>query len=106
MVGILAVDVAQDSERAVLSLTGEFDLATRDLAERGLQEALDSSESGRVVIDLRELTFIGSTGIEFLVLACKDHGSKVTVVESESPAVKRVLDIVGLDSNYFAAATG
>lgn len=101
--GLLAVDVERNRDGAVLLLAGEFDLATRDLAERGLQTALASSESGRVVIDLRALTFICSTGIEFLVLACKNLGPKVTVIESEAPAVKRVLDIADFEASYLAS---
>lgn len=103
-IGSLEAHVQRVGDGAVLSLAGEFDLATLGLAERGLQEALASSESGRVAIDLRELTFICSTGIKFLVLASKEHGMKLTVIESETLAVKRVLSIVGIDSSYFAAA--
>lgn len=97
VIGLLKADVQKDGDGAVLSLAGEFDLATLDVAERGLQEALDSSESGRVTIDLREVTFLCATGIHFLAVASKDLGPNLTVIESEAPAVKRVLSIVGLD---------
>lgn len=45
--GLLKADVQEDGDSAILSLAGEFDLATLDVADRGLQEAVDCSESGR-----------------------------------------------------------
>jgi anti-anti-sigma factor len=93
----LAVRVEVDGERAVLGLIGEFDLSNLEAAQVGLRRALDESPSGRVVIDMRELIFIDSTGIAFLVHTVKEHGPKITVRRSEAPAVRRVVGLVGAD---------
>lgn len=102
--GLLEVDVSTEGDATVLSLAGEFDLATLELAERGLRSARDGSKSGRVVIDLRGLTFICSTGILFLVKARDELGQNLTVRESDSPAVRRLLGIVGLEGVLGSAA--
>jgi anti-anti-sigma factor len=92
-------DIEADDGRAVLRLAGELDLSQVDTAESGLRRSLEQRPSDGVVIDLRELTFIDSTGIAFLVRALQEHGSDLSFRESESPDVRRVLGIVGLDGH-------
>lgn len=102
--GMLTTEVREAEGAAVLSLAGELDLATIERAEAGLRRALAATPSGRAVIDLREVTFICSTGIAFLIRARREHGRRLSMIESESPAVKRVLEIVGLDLEGLSAA--
>lgn len=91
-----AADVEADGETAVLRLAGEFDLSNVGAAQVALTKALEQSRSGSVVVDMRELTFIDSTGIAFLVRAIQDQGGSLTIRESSSPAVRRILGLVGI----------
>ena len=75
---------------------GELDLSTVDSLEHALGEIDDGAET--IVLDLSGLSFIDSTGLR-LVLALNDRyggeADRLRVIAG-SPAVKRLLDIVGL----------
>jgi len=94
--GTLVVRRARDAGAEVVSLCGELDLANAGTAETELREAL--SKGDKVVIDMRELEFIDSTGIALLVSALgqNGNGAKLSFIPSESPAVTRVLELTGL----------
>ena len=95
--GTLEVRVARDGDTATVALIGEFDLATLREARAGLEEA-GKDGARRIVVDLRELSFIDSTGIAFLIAARRDDpDDRLSFVPSESPAVRRVLGITGVD---------
>jgi anti-sigma B factor antagonist len=95
--GTLVVRTVKDGEAHTISLCGELDLANAGTAETALQASLAEGAS-RVVIDMRELEFIDSTGIALLVaaLANNDGEEKVRFIPSPAPAVTRVLELTGL----------
>jgi anti-sigma B factor antagonist len=95
--GTLVVRTAKEGDTHVISLCGELDLANAGTAETALQASLAENASG-VVIDMRELEFIDSTGIALLVAALGNNGSeeKVRFIPSAAPAVTRVLELTGL----------
>lgn len=97
---MFAAKVEADGERAVLRLAGEFDLSNLEAAQAALSRALGQSRSGSVLIDMRQLVFIDSTGIAFLVRAAQQHGGKLSFRESDARAVRRILGFVGMD-RYF-----
>jgi len=80
----------------VLRLTGELDLASAPL----LQSKIDSSDidgSARVVLDLRELQFIDSTGLRVIFSAharSRERGAQFAVTTG-SEQVQRLLAITG-----------
>jgi anti-anti-sigma factor len=63
-----AAEVFQRSGAAVVVVRGEVDLATAARFRAALEAA--ASVCGRLEVDLRDTTFMGSTGIAALVL-CK-----------------------------------
>jgi anti-sigma B factor antagonist len=84
--------------RRVLSVRGDIDIGTLGILRSALQAAL---ESGRrdVWVDLSEVTFMDSSGLNALVNA--DHefsGCKrnLTVICPTGP-VRRILELTGLD---------
>jgi anti-anti-sigma factor len=98
--GTLEVRVARDGDTATLVLVGEFDLATLRAARAGLEEARRNG-ARRIVVDLRDLTFIDSTGIAFLIAARRDDpDDRLSFIPSESLAVRRVLGITGVDELF------
>jgi anti-anti-sigma factor len=87
------------STTAHLFLAGEFDLAS----EREFRELLDEVRSNRfstVVLDLRDVTFIDSTGLRLLIgeweRSRRDGFDLVFVKGSE--AVQSVLEVTGLEN--------
>src|SRR3954453_9534794 len=79
-------------DACVVVPTGEIDLATVDEAAAALHEA--QAEAGVVYLDLREVTFMDSTGVRLLVET--ERACALYVVRGPV-AVQRVLDLVGLE---------
>jgi len=94
--GTLVVRTAKNDEAHTIALCGELDLANASTAEAALEELL--SEGAPVVVDMRELEFIDSTGIALLVSALNrsEGNARVSFIPSDSPAVTRVLELTGL----------
>ena len=94
--GTLALRVARDGEDYIVALCGELDLANAATAKAELDAAMKAAPS--VVVDMRELEFIDSTGIALLVSAMNRNGdsARVSFIPSEFPGVVRVLEVTGI----------
>jgi len=101
--GTLRVGVAEADSECVIRLCGELDLANAPTAEAELDAAM--SRSTRVVVDMRELEFIDSTGIALLVgiISRNSDSAAVSFFPSEFPAVKRVLELTGVAERMASA---
>lgn len=91
------VDVHPERDTVRVVPVGELDLATGELLEQQLHE-LHSAGFDRVVLDLRELTFIDSSGIRVVVA---EHQFAERVEHAFSliggpPPVRRALEVCGL----------
>ena len=79
----------------VVSVDGELDLHTSSQ----LEEALASTDSRCVVLDLTEAPFMDSTALAVIVDVAKrmsGQGRKLLVVAG-NPSVSRVLEVTGID---------
>ncbi|MET0557300.1 MAG: STAS domain-containing protein [Solirubrobacterales bacterium] len=94
--GTLAVRAHLNGSAQVISFSGELDLANAATAELELSAAMASDS--QVVVDLRELEFIDSTGIALLIAALGrcEEGRELRFVPSQSAAVNRVLALTGV----------
>ena len=97
------LDVAVNRSGGLIEVaaTGEIDIATVEAFRQALQKAI--FETQRVVsVNLLEITFIGSVGINSLVEARQlaiRHGKSFRVNKA-SRKVERVLELMGM-SDYF-----
>jgi anti-sigma B factor antagonist len=94
--GHFRLDVFRDPELCVLKLSGELDLASCPELEQELVHAATLGTA--VVVDLRELGFIDSTGIAVLVKAyaqSRQNGSRLRVTGAQG-AVERVFTLTGV----------
>ena len=66
--GALTMRSTRDGDRHVIALAGELDLAGADLFSDELQR-VEATDVRRIVIDLRDLEFIDSTGIRIIYTA-------------------------------------
>ena len=86
---------------------GELDVDTADELEATLQE-LREAGFGRIVIDLRELEFLGSAGLRLLVVEnhlARGDEHELAVIAGP-PAVQRVIELCGLvEQLHFVEAT-
>ena len=90
------VDVQRRNDVTIVQPQGELDLAT----VQTLQAALDGVErAGRLVLDLRGLSFIDSSGLHLLVALhsrAQRAGFQLTLVAPAAPADKAI-QVSGLD---------
>jgi anti-anti-sigma factor len=90
---------SEDDGRLLVVPRGELDLATAPELERVL---LDRLEEGRaIVLDLRELEFMDSSGVRVLIAAHakadEGQGQLTLVRPAPGSAVDRILEIAGVD---------
>jgi anti-anti-sigma factor len=85
---------------AVVMIRGELDLATAPDLEAVVTERLDAGQD--VVVDLRELAFMDSTGLRVLVAAHArvEGGSQSFRVVRPRPGapIRKILAIAGVES--------
>jgi anti-sigma B factor antagonist len=87
-----------DGPTATVRLTGELDISGADEIERTIEE-VERSTTGNLVIDLRGLEFMDSTGLRLILSAdarSRDRGSELIVVRGPEP-VDRVFRMAALD---------
>ena len=93
--GGFSVHSRQLHEGILLTLRGELDLATVPMLEEALQRAERTHEL--VVVDLRELTFLDSTGLHVLISAeqrARRSSARLVIVQGP-PQVRRLLELTG-----------
>jgi anti-anti-sigma factor len=90
------VEVRVEARKTVLRLLGELDVSSSSALEDELHRV---GSAALIVLDLRELEFIDSTGLGVLVKThqrMRDAGDRLAVVEGDGQ-VKRLLKLTGLD---------
>jgi anti-anti-sigma factor len=83
-----------------LVLSGELDLASAEELEAQLKQ-LESSEPELLVLDLRELEFMDSTGLRAVIAAdarARDRGARLVVVRAPEE-VDRVFRLTRMDQH-------
>jgi len=88
----------EDSGQTVrLALRGELDISSTAAAEAAFAE-LEQRRPEHIVLDLRALRFMDSTGLRAVVNAdvrAREQGRRLTVVRGPEP-VQRVFDVTGI----------
>jgi len=95
------VDTVELDGQAELRLVGELDMDTADRPAQALEPVYDHGVV-RLVLDLSELKFIDSSGLNQLVKALKrqrECGGHV-VLHAPRDQTLRVLDLVGLTKRF------
>jgi anti-sigma B factor antagonist len=93
----LSVEELEREGRRTLQLSGELDIATVPLFEASLERSC-APETIALTLDLREMTFIDSTGLAAVVLASKvaeRNGYEFALVRGPA-AVQRLFELTGL----------
>ena len=81
-----------------LRLTGELDMAGVDLLDKALDHAV--AAGGEIVVELDELQFIDSRGLQALVDAgnrSSPAGKNLRMSGTPFPQVRRLLKLCGID---------
>jgi len=88
------VNSRADGRAITLEVSGQLDLLSSPVLERALADA----DAELVIVDLRGLEFMDSTGLHVLVQAHQrvhDAGRRLALVRA-SPNVQRLFDLTGL----------
>jgi anti-anti-sigma factor len=83
--------VAREEGATRLTLRGELDLGSAAQLERALADA-----DGDVVLDLRGLTFMDSTGVRVLLEAAESGGPDLRIVPPASGDARVTIDEAGI----------
>jgi anti-sigma B factor antagonist len=95
--GAFSISVDNQGARAVVEPRGELDLATAPELEAVLGERLDAGQE--VVVDLRRLGFMDSTGLRVILAAHKRAGGAprfCIVRPPDGGTVAKVLTVAGV----------
>ena len=92
------VDITEREQVAVASLAGEVDLASIDDLRARIVAAIREGAYG-VVLDLRRVTFLDSSGLHLvfgLQRRLSRRGKRLAVVLPDDPAVRQIFALVGI----------
>ena len=89
--------VAREAEATTVVFSGELDLAGVDRARAAIAEAEENP--GMIVLDLSQLTFLDSTGLEVVLRAARraSEAGRRLVVRKPSQYVKRLFELTAID---------
>jgi anti-sigma B factor antagonist len=93
------MDLRRADDQTTVSLSGEFDTSCVLRFERLLRDALEDSAQA-MVVDMREVTFIDSTGLALLLrteAAARQDGFALRILRSPAAAVRSALEASGLE---------
>jgi anti-sigma B factor antagonist len=93
-----AIEVERGDGKAVVRVTGEFDLAATEAVESTLQ-SVEEEGNGVIVLDLRGITFLDSTGLRTITSAdhrAREAGRELRIVRGPEQ-VQKLLYVTGMD---------
>jgi anti-anti-sigma factor len=96
--GLLSWNVTEETAAVVVRVAGEIDLASEEDFAEALSDGL-SRAAPVLLVDMSEVTFLGSAGLHVLLEASQDAGQRHCSfrVAHGGSFVARVLGVAGLD---------
>ncbi len=95
---LLELTTETDGATVRLALTGELDIAGAARVEREL-ERIEQEPPATIVLDLRQLAFMDSTGLRVIVAAdgrAREQARRLVIVRG-SATVQRIIEMTRLD---------
>jgi anti-sigma B factor antagonist len=96
---VCQINLSDGDEVRVLSVSGQLDISCGDRFLACLREVRDADPAD-LVVDIREVTFIDSTGLSMLLKAdslARQNNFRLQVVRSEAQIVQAVLEATGVE---------
>lgn len=91
----VAVDPGGGDRPTLVAVTGDVDLATAPELRSQLAPAVEAAAGHRhgIVLDLREVGYLDSSGLRLLAALAQELGDGLTVVAPTGTATRRVLEV-------------
>lgn len=108
MATLLTAEVTERGGSVIVALAGEVDAISVDRASAAVDDALDrTAERGTVILDLTEVTFFASVGLNLLVRLRREVDVRQVDVRLavNTTAVLRPLQLMGLGGLFPAFPT-
>jgi anti-anti-sigma factor len=100
------LETSKTADGVVVSLFGELDLATVDQLQDELDRLAATGRLHELVIDLRELDFLDSTGLRLLLQLnsdCREDGCSLGLVPG-GRAIQKLFAVTGTDAHFVFVA--
>jgi anti-sigma B factor antagonist len=94
----LELELSQHDEAVRLSLAGELDISSALTLEEELRRIEEETRPRLLILDLRKLKFLDSTGLRLILGAharALKRGGKLSIVQG-SDAVRRIFRLTGM----------
>jgi len=92
----LRIDTIERDGSLVLMVHGELDIATSPVLDEALARAR-GTDATSIVVDLRSLSFIDSTGLHVLVRHARAEGGRARIRLTKGPShIQRVFQLSGV----------
>ncbi len=98
---LFRVEIEPERERVLVIPHGELDLVTVEQLKARIEE-LRSSGFTMIVLDLRQLSFMDSTGLRLLLrldAESRADGFRFAIIDCEGPA-RRLLELTRTDGRF------
>jgi len=94
----LQIEFEQHRKALIVRLKGELDHHTADIVKARMEEAIVTGDALHLILSLKELTFMDSSGLGIILGRYKQVTSKggKLVVCAANPAVNRLFELSGL----------
>jgi anti-anti-sigma factor len=90
------LEIIKSEDPFGLRLIGEIDMATAPMLQEALLVAL--TEGGSVTVDMKDVTFIDSSGLKVIVASAAETSSdQPLTVKDPSAVVRRALEVFGME---------
>jgi len=93
----IAVQVTTAGGHPIVRASGEIDLASAPVLRAAMDTVIGDGVR-QIIVDLQDVTFIDSTGLNLLIAVLKQLGPGSISVVTARPQVCRVLAISGIDT--------
>ena len=90
----LRIRVDRSGDSVTVRLSGELDLASSAEVDAAIRD-WEETEIGRIIVDLSDLHFIDSSGLNVLLRARRRIDSRLQILPSKHAAVTRLLSLTG-----------
>jgi anti-sigma B factor antagonist len=93
---VFSAILVHEGDDSVIHVTGELDIDTAPTLRSRIEKAVGTTPA-RVILDLRNTTFIDSTGLGVILRASHDFGREIVVIRSPGEQVLRVIRVTGVE---------